>query len=223
MPDKVNREGKRFTFVRYDRTEDIERILSELKGYCIGDVKIMANYARFERNDEEKFQQSASKTVWRIPVREKNYEMSYADSVRIGQVTTKEFKVAEVGEPSSKQGINGRVSTRAGLTQAKKLVNSDVTMGKSAVFVPEKYSIAWAKNLLICGLKDGVNASDAVELLQSKNYCSTRICQLSTDLWILDALSKKERDQILAEDQDWLKLAFTFVRPWREFDVKNKR
>lgn len=81
----------------------------------------------------------------------------------------------------------------------------------------------WAKSVVTCGLHEGVKAGEVVELLQSKGYNSTRVCQLSDDLWVLVPSSKVEKNMILNEDPEWLKLVFKFIRPWRESDLNGKR
>lgn len=51
LPDKRNKNGKRFTFARFNRTVDVNEVLLSVKGLWIGNYKILANLARFDRTD----------------------------------------------------------------------------------------------------------------------------------------------------------------------------
>lgn len=50
MPAKRNKDGRRFAFVRFDSSLDIEKILETVKGLWVGKVKLLANLARFDRD-----------------------------------------------------------------------------------------------------------------------------------------------------------------------------
>lgn len=55
IPEKRNKEGKRFVFARFDRQENMSEVLLAVKGLWIGNHKMLANLMKFDRNkDEEK-------------------------------------------------------------------------------------------------------------------------------------------------------------------------
>lgn len=49
IPSKRNKEGKRFAFVRFDQNVNMSDLIVTVKGLWIGDNKILANVARFDR------------------------------------------------------------------------------------------------------------------------------------------------------------------------------
>lgn len=53
MLEKRNRLGQKFVFVRFNSQENIIEVLATLKGLWIGNYKILANIARFNRGETE--------------------------------------------------------------------------------------------------------------------------------------------------------------------------
>lgn len=102
-------------------------------------------------------------------------------------------------------------------------INGKSVASSEAMCVPEKETSQWAKKCIVCGLKEDISAKEVVEFIQSRGYLKTRVNQLADDLWVLDLESKDEGDIILNEDSDWLKLCFSFIRPWEEEDINGRR
>lgn len=83
---------------------------------------------------------------------------------------------------------------------------------KNPVFLPDKKSVSWAKKCLVCYVNKEWKAEELVEFLQAKGYVKTRVCRLSCDSWILDPETIDERNNLLNENEEWLKLCFMSVR-----------
>lgn len=171
---------KKVLVAKYDKKENLETIMEYLKDYWIGNFKILANFTRFDRC-EVGSHPSVRKTVWKVHANPSRAGVSYEDTVR----SDKEIEAEKVslGNEDARDDYENRprserrVEPSSGFRKDGEIkeVFKDAREGKSAIFLPEKEAVAWAKKRLICGLKDGVRVSDAVELLHSKNYRGTII------------------------------------------------
>lgn len=66
-------------------------------------------------------------------------------------------------------------------------------------------------------------AEEIVEFLQARGYCNLKVIQWDSDAWVLEVESKETYKQLLKEDQEWVQVCFTFIRPWKEDDVIGRR
>lgn len=226
MPEKLNKEGKKFAFARFERNARVEDIMEKVKGLSVGNEKLYAHLARFDRSKEGSNTQPGKQKNWYVQSSFRKDDISYLSMANrnVNQVE-KEPKVTIGGHMESMEKVQIGKGRDKETTFTHQKGNGQRTMHKDRAvqFLLSKESIAWAKNIFICGLKDGVSARDAVEFLQAKNLNKTRICQLTFDSWILDPGTLEEKEKLMKEDPEWLSLAFSFVRQWRENDCNSQR
>lgn len=197
MPKKRNKIGKKFAFARFANTRNLTEILEEVKGLWIGNYKILANIARFDRNEGEKIH-VAKFRIGEEQARRRQEGVSYLQAANAQENNEHDSKTAESskgreeGEIAAEDVKNEKEGTKD--EHQETLINN---YHKEILFFPEKESVAWVNQSLIYGLKEGVNAADVVDLLQSREYYNTSVIQVSHDLWALINSSKEDQEKIM--------------------------
>lgn len=130
--------GKKFAFVRFDSRANLEEILTLTKGLWIGNHKLLANVALYDREDRSVQEVSQTRKIL-APTRKRETGLSYSKESR--GVNRRE-------EP----GSCGKVETER---VAHSLLENNVG---AALFKPDQNTISWAKKCLVCATKENMEA-----------------------------------------------------------------
>lgn len=169
MPNKRNKGGKKFVFARFEKNVNLSEIMAEVQGFWVGNHKILANRAAFDRSIGLEMRQEAVHGNFNVQPKQRNGGVSYLQAAQ--QKNT--------GGNEVMRGQNKTTAGAVGISSFGDRVRSgdrklDVGDATDFIFKPEKETIEWVKKALICRLKEGVHAEEVVDFLQSRGYFQTR-------------------------------------------------
>jgi RNA recognition motif-containing protein len=154
IPEKRNKSGKHFGFVRFRGAEDMKLIEAKMKELWFGTYKLWANIARFEKNDER------GRTQNRENREERKIIMKEGGIVKASKTNQENRKVESMSYAEAAGGKAARMTEQD--NQFRQREKQKEWTGISYESVEEDRS--WAKK----GLVGIVNHPQEVQMLQQK-------------------------------------------------------
>ncbi|GKV41862.1 hypothetical protein SLEP1_g49342 [Rubroshorea leprosula] len=222
-PNRKNRNGKRFGFVRFLDVKDMRELERNLDQIWIGGRKLWVNLPRYEEGKMEnvggRFRKIAEPTI---------QNRSYAEVVKGQPMKNQKEEGRTQGrkqeEKRSERNINRECSKQR--NEEARTIWQQKGMGKSWAgfeYNPKPEDYSWLEGSFV-GLAHSV---EMVRNLQEKfymeGYFSCRIRAMGGRMVLLDCEDKEELKDLVELAADWLGQWFEVVRPWTPEMVAKER
>ncbi|KAF1890247.1 hypothetical protein Lal_00025580 [Lupinus albus] len=185
IPQKRDKRGNRFGFVRFKQTDEDDKLLKSLEQVWIGNYKIKINIPRFKRKEDRKFKGVTSTRSILQPV-------GFQSKM-----------INREGNHSSWKDILLNCSSFPATT--KKQVPKYI-VPKSCV---EHFNKQW-----VAEIHRWDDVYNLQEILNRKGIFSVQTTHMGGKLFLLKSVGKEEVDQIFKNEEQWWKSIFKEINKW---------
>ncbi|KAL8501992.1 hypothetical protein ACS0TY_021214 [Phlomoides rotata] len=192
-PQKVDKKGKPFGFVRFDYDLDKDRLLEDLNNIWIGSYKLQVFIPKYDRKSQEKKGNHPPPSSHHIEVNRgpRIPSLSYVQAV-----TSTERNIPVTPIPK----VDNIIKNKASDEDSK-----------------------WLLDCLTGLLRNSFPWEDYHEEMQAECGEMLKLKTLGDDVVLIHNIYGKPFTEITKEMDDWFTHWFEWCRPWRPTDVSHKR
>lgn len=175
----------------------------EVKSLWIGNYKLLANLARFDRNVKPKVRiaDQGRKQISFPGRREAGISYLQVSRRKDSDGREEELRQRDSGEKGGSLLSEKVARPVKPLEQAAEVVEKNVDRclldGRTENFIPLQSDVKWAQSCLVGIVKNGIKESELAEFIQARGYKNMRVINLSEELLVLYSELVEERDKIL--------------------------
>ncbi|GAU20898.1 hypothetical protein TSUD_120900 [Trifolium subterraneum] len=213
IPEKRNKSGKHFGFVRFRGAKDVKLVEAKTKEVWFGTYKLWANVARFVKTDE------GGRTKNREKREERKTKKMEGDIVKITKLRQENRRVESISYAEAAGGKAEKMKEQD--NQRKQKENQKEWSG--IIFESTEEDRSWAKK----GLVGIVNHPEEVQMLQQKmldvGLSTIRIIPMGGRKVFIQPSEDEDLWELIKDAEEYFNHWFVKIKEWNPSEVSVDR